>query len=280
MLSVGGTLMTSVEQKRAAFRALHAQGCFILPNPWDAGSARMLQSLGFHALASTSAGFAWTTGQPDYRVSRAAVIGHLALMCSAVDLPVNADFESGFAATPEGVAESVRLAIEAGVAGLSIEDRDLERGGLYDAQAAIERLRAARDAIAASGADVMLVARTELLLSEPDEISRAIDSLVAFAQAGADCLYAPGVRKRADIAAMARAVAPKPLNVLAIDPSMTLAELRDLGVRRISVGGSLARVGWAATVAAAKEIRDGSFAALAKGMPSKELNGVFAGFPA
>ena len=270
--------MTTATDKRMAFRALHDEGCFVLPNPWDAGSARMLQHLGFQALASTSAGFAWTIGQPDYHVSRTAVIAHLALICGVVDLPVNADFESGFSATPEGVAESVRLAIEAGVAGLSIEDRDLERGGLYDTRAAIERLRAAQAAIGDSGA--MLVARTELLLIDPDAVARATDSLVAFADAGADCLYAPGVRKRADIAAMARAVAPKPLNVLAIDPTMTLTELRDLGVRRISVGGSLARVAWAATVAAAKEIHGGSFGVLAQGMPGKEINGVFAGFPA
>lgn len=271
--------MTTTEEKRAVFRALHAQGCFILPNPWDAGSARMLQNLGFKALASTSSGFAWTAGRPDYGVNRAAALAHLKVLCRAVDLPVNADFESGFAATPEGVAESVRLAVETGVAGLSIEDRDLERGGrLYDTPAAIERLRAARAAIEASGADVLLVARTEALLEEPDAITRAIDSLVAFAEAGADCLYAPGVRKRADIEAMTRAVAPKPLNVLAIDPTMTLAELGDLGVRRISVGGALARVGWAATVAAARKIAEGSFAPLAQGMPSKELNGLFAGF--
>lgn len=267
--------MTSTREKRAAFRVLHAEGCFVIPNPWDAGSARMLQHLGFKALASTSAGFAWTAGQPDYRVSRAAALAHLTLLSAAVDLPVNADFESGFAATPEGVAESVRLAVEAGVSGLSIEDRDLERGRLYDTAAAIERLRAARSTIA----DALLVARTEILLIEPDEITRAIDSLVAFADAGADCLYAPGVRKRDDIAAMARAVAPKPLNVLAIDPTMTLAELTDLGVRRISVGGSLARVGWAATVAAAEEMMGGSFLPLANGMPSKELNGVFTRFP-
>ena len=268
--------MTSTTDKRKAFRALHAEGCFVIPNPWDAGSARMLQHLGFKALASTSAGFAWTAGQPDYRVSRAAALAHLALLSAAVDLPVNADFEAGFAATPEGVGESVRLAVEAGVAGLSIEDRDIERGRLYDTAAALERLHAARSTIA----DALLVARTEILLIEPDEIKRATDSLVAFADAGADCLYAPGVRKREDIAAMARAVAPKPLNVLAIDPTMTLAELSDLGVRRISVGGSLARVGWAATVAAAREMLNGSFAPLANGMPSKEINGVFAGFPA
>lgn len=271
--------MTTTEEKRAVFRALHAEGCFILPNPWDAGSARMLQSLGFKALASTSSGFAWTAGRPDYGVNRASALAHLNLLCRAVDLPVNADFESGFGATPEEVAESVRMAIETGVAGLSIEDRDLERGGrLYDAPTAIERLRAARAEIATSGAEVMLVARTELLLDEPDAVTRAIDSLVAFAAAGADCLYAPGVRNRPDIEAMARAVAPRPLNVLALDPTMTLAELGDLGVRRISVGGALARVGWAATVAAAREIATGSFAPLAKGLPSKELNVLFAGF--
>ena len=232
-------------QKRATFRALHKTGCFVLPNPWDVGSAKLLQHLGFAALASSSAGFAWTLGKPDHLVTRDEIISHLAALCAAVDLPVNADFESGFAAEPEGVAESVKLALDAGVAGLSIEDLD-EKGGFYDTALAIERLRAAGATMEGTGA--VLVARTELMLADPDALKPAIDRLVAFADAGADCLFAPGVKKPDDIATMVRAVAPKPLNVLAVNPAMTLAQLADLGVRRISVGGSLARVAFGALV--------------------------------
>src|SRR5918996_670891 len=239
----------TVAEKRAGFRALHQQGCFVLPNPWDVGSARMLQHLGFAALASTSAGYAWTTGRPDYAVTRADVLQHLTSLCEAVDLPVNADFESGFASEPEGVAASVGLAIRTGVAGLSIEDRDLDGPGLYDKALAVERIRAARAAIDQSGEDVILVARTEGLLSDPGALKPAIDKLVAFAEAGADCLYAPGVSGKEDIAAMVRAVAPKPLNVLVMGPEIGVAEFADLGVRRISVGGALARVAWAAVLA-------------------------------
>ena len=268
--------MSTPAVKRSAFRALHTQGCFVLPNPWDVGSARMLEHLGFLALASTSSGFAWTHGRRDYNVARADVLAHLAELSAAVSVPINADFESGFAKDAEGVAESVRLAIEAGVSGLSIEDRDLEGRRLYDLPVALDRLRAARQAIEASGADVILVARTELLLDDPTQVATAIDKLVAFAAAGADCLYAPGVRKPEDIRSMARAVAPKPLNVLAFDPATTLAEYADLGVRRVSVGGGLAKIGWSAVVAAGRELHAGSFAALGQGMPSRELNGMFA----
>lgn len=271
-------MTVSTAEKRARFRALHQEGCFVLPNPWDVGSARMFQHLGFSALASTSSGYAWTIGRPDYAVTRADAVGHLQALSQAVDLPVNADFESGFAADPEGVATSVRLAIEVGVAGLSIEDRDLENDRLYDAPMAIERLQAARRAIDGAGGDTILVARTEGLLIDPSALSPAIDKLVAFAAAGADCLYAPGVRGKDAIAAMVRAVAPKPLNVLIMDPAVTLAELADLGVRRISVGGGLARVGWAATIAAAKGIREGSFAALGGGMAGSELDRIFGAF--
>ena len=267
--------MADVSEKRASFRALHEEGCFALPNPWDVGSARMLEHLGFKALASTSSGFAWTIGRPDYGVRRESALAPLAALCKGVDLPVNADFESGFGATPEGVAESVRLAVQAGVSGLSIEDRNLQAGGaLYDRSTALERLRVARAAMEGSGA--VLVARTEILLDDPTQVSAAIDSLVAFADAGADCLYAPGVRKPDDIRAMVQAVAPKPLNVLALDLAIPLAQYADLGVRRVSVGGALARVGWAATLAAAQGILGGSFAALATGAPSRELNGMFA----
>jgi 2-methylisocitrate lyase-like PEP mutase family enzyme len=266
----------TVADKRARFRALHEQGCFVLPNPWDVGSARMLEHLGFAALASTSSGFAWTTGRPDNAVTCADVLYHLKSLCDAVDLPVNADFESGFAADPEGVAANVGLAIQTGVAGLSIEDRDLEAPlGLYDTAFAMERIRAARAAIDQSGENVILVARTEGLLSDPTAVKPAIDKLVAFAEAGADCLYAPGVRDKADIAALVRAVAPKPLNVLAMGPGLSVAELAELGVRRISVGGALARVAWAAMRTAAEQIKAGSFDGLGGGMPGKKLNDIF-----
>ena len=269
---------TTTVEKRARFRALHESGCFVLPNPWDAGSARLLQHLGFEALASTSSGFAWTTGRPDYGVTRDSVLSHLSTLSHAVDLPINADFESGFASDPAGVADSVRRAIQTGVAGLSIEDRDVANGRLYAKAAALERLRAAREAIDQSRENVMLVARTEILLDEPDALSEAIDKLVVFAEAGADCLYAPGVRKREDIRAIVQAVAPKPVNVLVMDPAMPLAEFAELGVRRVSVGGSLARVAWAAAVAAAKSMKEGSFKPLAEGMSSRELNTIFGGF--
>ncbi|HEY2514590.1 MAG TPA: isocitrate lyase/phosphoenolpyruvate mutase family protein [Polyangiaceae bacterium] len=270
----------SVADKRAAFAALHESGCFVLPNPWDVGSARLLQSLGFAAVATTSSGFAWTTGRPDYAVTRAGVLEHLQAMCAAIDLPVNADFESGFSAEAQGVAESVTMAIGTGVAGLSIEDRSVEAPfGLYDKARAAERVRAARAAIDRTKEKVILVARTEGLLSDPTRVTEAIDKLVAFAEAGADCLYAPGVKHKEDIAAMVRAVAPKPVNFLAsINPSLSLAELEDLGVRRISVGGALARVAWRAIEEAAEEMRAGSFQGLTRSMPGDALNELFGRF--
>jgi 2-methylisocitrate lyase-like PEP mutase family enzyme len=268
--------MATVEEKRAAFRALHAQGCFALPNAWDVGSAKLLQHMGFKAIASTSSGFAWTQGRSDYGVTREAALAHLAALSAGVDVPVNADFEAGFADDADGVGESVRLALEAGVAGLSIEDFDAQRGKLFDEPTARARIVAARRAVDAAGGDAILVARAETLLHVPDTLTAAIDRLVAFAALGADCLYAPGVRRREDIATMVRAVAPKPLNVLALDPAITLAEYADLGVRRVSVGGALARVGWAAVLTAAREISQGSFAGLAAGASSKEVQAAFA----
>jgi 2-methylisocitrate lyase-like PEP mutase family enzyme len=269
----------TVAEKRTRFRALHQHGCFVLPNPWDLGSARLLQHLGFVALASTSSGYAWSTGRPDYGVSRDDVLGHLGSLCDSVDLPVNADFESGFAADPEGLAANLGLAIETGVAGVSVEDRELEPPfGLYEKAFAVERIRAARSAIDQSGADVILVARTEGLLSDPTAIKPVIDKLIAFAEAGADCLYAPGVRDKGDIAAMVRAVAPKPLNVLAMAPGLNVASLAELGVRRISVGGALARVAWTAMLATAEAIKAGSFDGLAGATPGDHLNDIFGGF--
>jgi 2-methylisocitrate lyase-like PEP mutase family enzyme len=266
----------SVAEKRASFRQLHASGCFVLPNPWDVGSARLMQHLGFKAVASTSSGFAWTTGRPDYGVNRSDVLHHLSLMTSAIDLPVNADFESGFAEDPEGVAESVALAIDTGVAGLSIEDRDIGADDkLYDLEIALERLHAARMAIDRSRQGVILVARTEGLLIDPRAVKAAIHRLVAFAEAGADCLYAPGVIDKDDIAAMVRAVAPKPLNVLMMRPGYSVSELADLGVRRISVGGALARVALGATITAAEQMRAGSFDGLGAAMQGGPLNDIF-----
>ncbi|MEP6861043.1 MAG: isocitrate lyase/phosphoenolpyruvate mutase family protein [Deltaproteobacteria bacterium] len=263
--------------KRAAFRALHQTGCFVIPNPWDIGSGRLLQHMGFKALASTSAGLAWSLGRADNTITRADVLEHLTALSAAVDLPVNADFESGFAKEPTGVAESVRLAVATGVAGLSIEDREVDAPfGLYDQPFAVERIRAAKAAIAATGQDVLLVARTEGLLRDPKAVKPAIDKLVAFAEAGADVLFAPGVRDKADIATMVRAVAPKPLNVVISWPGITVAELAALGVRRISVGGSLARVAWNAVIGAAEQLAAGSFEAFAA-PPSKKLNEIFAG---
>ena len=270
--------MVTVTEKRARFRALHQSGCFVLPNPWDAGSARLLQYLGFEALASTSAGHAWTIGKPDYATSCEEVLAHLAQLCASTDLPVNADFESGFTDEPDKLAANVGRAIGTGVAGLSIEDTKVEGRGLHDKASAVARIKAARSAIDASGQDVLLVARAEILLHDPARISEAIDKLVAFAAAGADCLYAPGLNKRDDIITLVKAVSPKPVNILMWGPGLTFQELADLGVRRISVGGALARVAWGAVMKAAEEIRAGRFDALAMGGPSKPMNEIFSAY--
>jgi 2-methylisocitrate lyase-like PEP mutase family enzyme len=263
-----------VAQKRARFAALHDSGCFVLPNPWDIGSARMLQHMGFAALASTSSGFAWTLGKADYATTLEETLAHLAALSASDALPVNADFQSGFAGAPEGVAANVARALETGVAGLSIEDTRVDGPGLYDLPLAVERVRAAKAVTARHGA--VLVARAEILLHDPSQVTAAIDRLVAFAEAGADCLYAPGVTAKADIAAMVKAVAPRPVNILMWGPDHTVAGLADLGVRRISVGGSLARVAWKAMREAAGQIRDGSFAGLAAAESGRTLNGIFA----
>jgi 2-methylisocitrate lyase-like PEP mutase family enzyme len=204
------------------------------------------------------------------------VLAHLTALCAAVDLPVNADFESGFAHEPEALAVNVGLVIRTGVAGFSIEDRNPDNGNLYDAVLAMDRIRGARTAIDSSGEDVLLVARTEGLLSDPAAVGVAIDRLVAFADAGADCLYAPGVKHKTDIAAMVRAVAPKPLNVLVTGPGLGMAELADLGVRRISIGGALARTAWGAVIRAAEQMKAGSFEGLAGAASGKALNEIFA----
>jgi 2-methylisocitrate lyase-like PEP mutase family enzyme len=273
----------SLSQKRTAFRALHEKGCFTIPNPWDIGTARLLQSLGFEALATTSTGMAWSLGRPDYDVKLENVLRHLSELCNAVDVPVNADFESGFGKTAEDVADNVKSAISTGVAGLSIEDRvvgDLEK--LYDTKEAVNRIRAARNAINATGEDVLLVARTEGLLIG-GTVSAAIDKLVALAEAGADCLYAPGIgmaglSSKEDVVSLVKAVAPKPVNVLVTGPGISTAEFADLGVRRLSVGGALAQVALGALWKAAQELKSGSADGLTIGIPGAELTKLFARF--
>lgn len=241
-------------QRRAAFRALHAEGCFVLPNPWDAGGAKRLERLGFKALASTSAGMAWALGKSDGEVTCDEVIAHLSMLCAATDLPVNADFEDGFGETPAEVAKSVTLAIEAGVAGLSIED--WSGAALYELPTAVDRLKAARAAIDASGRDVMLVGRTEGYLRGRRDLTPTLERLRAYADAGADCLYAPAVTEPAEIRAIVEAVAPKPVNVLLWGDHMTVDSLAKLGVRRVSTGGALAAAAWASFDATAKRLME------------------------
>lgn len=279
---------TSPAEKRRAFRKLHESGCFIIPNPWDPGSARYLQSLGFKALASTSSGAAWSQGHPDNGLSRGQVLEHLRLMAAATDLPLNADFENGFASDAAGVGESVRLAIETGVAGVSIEDsiaardrsgdsRSLGNEPLFPLEMAVERMRAARRAIDAAGGDVMLIGRAECFLVGLPDIELTVERLKAYADAGADCLYAPGIKTAAQIRAVVEAVRPKPVNLLVGAPGdLSLSQIADLGVRRVSVGGALARAAWAGFMSAARDMAEhGSFAGLAGAASHQSLNALF-----
>ncbi|BEP46553.1 MULTISPECIES: isocitrate lyase/PEP mutase family protein [Variovorax] len=271
----------TVAQKRAEFRALHEQGCFAIPNPWDKGSARYLQGLGFKALATTSSGHAWSLGLADGGQSRDTMLAHLRDIVGATDLPVNADFENGFAADVEGVAESVRLAIETGVAGLSIEDSTGDAANpLFEIGVAVERLRAARRAIDAAGGDTLLVGRAENFFVGRPDLDDAIARLKAYAEAGADCLYAPGIRTREQIAAVVAAVAPKPVNLLIGWASeLSMQDIAALGVRRVSVGGALARAAWGgfdrAARALAEQGRFGGFEGAASGA---DLDGFFGRF--
>jgi 2-methylisocitrate lyase-like PEP mutase family enzyme len=273
-------MVRAIAEKRADFRALHQQGCFVLPNPWDIGSARFLEGLGFQALATTSSGFSWSQGRADGAMSRDRILAHLHELVEATDLPVNADFENGFGADPHGVAESVRLAIEAGVAGLSIEDSTGDAADpLFTVDVAVERLRAARQAIDASGADVLLVGRAENFFVGRPDLDDAIVRLTAYANAGADCLYAPGITTREQIAAVVTAVAPRPVNLLVGGPSeLTMQDIADLGVRRVSVGGALARAAWGAAIRAARTLAGGRFDGFADAAPAAELNAFFEPF--
>jgi 2-methylisocitrate lyase-like PEP mutase family enzyme len=263
--------------KRATFRKLHEKRCFIIPNPFDVGSAIALQQLGFKALASTSAGFAWTIGKADNHVTVDEVCDHLSAICAAVDVPVNADFEGGFAVEPEDVATNVRRAVKTGVAGLSIEDStgNKERP-LFEINLAVERIKAARKAIDADNSGVLLTARCEGFLVGVPNLGVVLDRLQAFSDAGADCIYAPGIKTREEIAAVVKQAHPKPVNLLIGASSLSLQQAGELGVRRISVGGSLARSAWGGFMKAAKEMADkGTFGELASGYPGGELNKMF-----
>ena len=270
----------NVATYRAAFRKLHESGCFVIPNPWDVGSARYLRHLGFKALATTSSGFAFSRGMPDTgAVTRDMVLGHVAEIVAAGGLPVNADFQAGYSHSPDGVAENVRLCVETGVAGLSIEDSTGDESRpLYELSLAVERIQAAREAIDASGTGVLLTGRAECyLVDHPDSLGESIRRLQAYAEAGADVLFAPGPRERDAIKAIVRAVAPKPVNVLmSSNAGMRVSELAELGVRRISVGSALARAAWAGFIRAARKIAgEGSFAGFDGAVPFDELESFF-----
>jgi 2-methylisocitrate lyase-like PEP mutase family enzyme len=263
---------------RERFHTLHEAGCFVIPNPWDIGSAKLLAQMGFPAVATTSAGFAWSIGRSDNQVTLAQALRHIDELSAAVDVPVNADFEGGFAVEPEGVAANVAAAAKTRVAGLSIEDSTGDPANpLHEIGLAVERIRAARGAIDANNSGVLLVGRSEGFICGRPDLAETIRRLVAYADAGADCLYAPGLASVADVKAVVAAVAPKPVNVLVSKPWTTLAEMRDAGVRRISVGGALARAAWTGFFEAAEEMRtQGTFTALGRAVNGDRLDGGFA----
>lgn len=269
--------MTSPGEKVEAFHRLHADGCFVMPNPWDVGSAIAFEKMGFKALATTSAGFAWTIARPDNGIRRDEALEHLAEIAGAVAVPVNADFEDGFAREPDGVATNVKLAAATGIAGLSIEDSTGDVAEpLYPIEFAAERIRAARAAIDESGTRVVLTGRSEGFVAGRPDLAETTRRLAAYAEAGADCLYAPGISTADEVSAIVAAVAPKPINLLVNKPFITVADAAALGVRRISLGGTLARVGWAAVLAAANEIAtEGTFSRLADLPGNSDLDSLF-----
>ena len=269
----------AVAERRRAFHALHQSGCFVIPNPWDRGSAVLLEQLGFRALATTSSGFAWTLGRCDNHVTLEEALTYVDGVAHAVDVPVSADLESGFAVEPDAVAVNVRAAARTAIAGLSIEDSTgSEDEPLFEYALAVDRIRAARHAIDADASGVLLTARSEGFIAGRPDLDETIRRLIAYAEAGADCLYAPGVRSLDHISAIVKAVNPKPVNVLVGSDFATVAQLAALGVRRISVGGALARTAWTGAIQAAIEIAErGTFTALGKAIPSSEMEKRFAG---
>jgi methylisocitrate lyase len=260
-----------------AFRELHQTGCFVIPNPWDIGSARILEQLGFRALATTSSGFAWSLGRKDNSVRLDEALAHLRAISAAVAIPVNADFEGGFAIEPEAVAANVTAATATGIAGVSIEDSTGNPARpLFDFELAVERVFAARRAIDESGTGVLLTARSEGFIVGRPDLDETIRRLKAFAEVGADCLYAPGIKTTEEITAVVKAVAPKPVNMLVNSGFATVAELTSIGVRRISVGGALARAAWAGFLGAAREIAEhGTFTELNRAVSSRDLQQYF-----
>lgn len=275
------TKTPSPSDKRRAFRDLHKSGCFVIPNPWNVGSARYLEGLGFKALATTSSGHAHSQGLPDGAQSMQVVLDHYAELAAAVSIPLNADFENGFAHDPDGVAENVARCVATGVAGLSIEDfSGDESKPIYEFDHAVARVKAARAAIDKSGDDVVLTGRAEGFLHGRPDLDDAIKRLKAYLDAGADCLYVPLIKTREQIAAVVKAVAPKPVNFLNAAPfGFTVKDLEDLGVRRISVGGTLARVAMNAFAKSAREIAEtGKFDSFAGIMSNADFNTFFAGY--
>jgi len=270
--------MPSTAEKRQTYRKLHQSGCFVIPNPWDVGSARYLQHLGFKALASTSAGYAFAQGLPDNAVGLDMMLAHLKELCAATDVPVNADFEGGYADDPDGVAKNVKLCVATGVAGLSIEDSTGDKAKpLYDFDLSVARVRAARKAIDAAGGDTVFTARSECFLVGVQDINEVLKRVKAYAEAGADAIYAPAIRTREHIEAVVKAVAPKPVNLLyPSGTGFTVADIAGMGVRRISVGGTLARVAWGALARSAKQmLNDGKFDTFADAFPHPEINAFF-----
>ncbi|KRA32468.1 MULTISPECIES: isocitrate lyase/PEP mutase family protein [unclassified Nocardioides] len=261
--------MSAYDERVLAFRDLHASGCFVMPNPWDIGSARVLEQLGFPALATTSAGAAWTLGLADNELSLEQALDHLRAIAGAVTIPVNADFQGGFAVEPEGVAANVKLAAATGIAGLSIEDSSMDADEpLFDFDLSVERIRAARQAIDESGTGVVLTGRSEGFVAGRPDIEETIRRLRAYADAGADCLYAPRIERIEDIKAVVAAVAPKPVNLLINAPFITVAEAADLGIRRISVGGTLAKTAWSGFLDAARELADAGTVSTFQALPN------------
>jgi len=259
------------------FSELHASGCFVIPNPWDLGSARLLEQMGFKALATTSSGMAWSMGKSDNHVTLVDVLAHLRVIAGGVGIPVNADFEGGLAIEADGVAANVTAAVATGIAGISIEDSTGDPSNpLFDFALSVERVRAARQAIDQSGTGVWLTARSEGFIVGRPDLTETLRRVTAYAGAGADCLYAPGLRSFADIKAIVAAVAPKPVNVLMGSDFATVAQLADIGVRRISVGGALARTAWTGFLQAAREIAEqGTFAGLTRAISFAEINNAF-----
>jgi 2-methylisocitrate lyase-like PEP mutase family enzyme len=276
-MSAGEGLPTSVPDVYARFAALHRAGCFVMPNPWDPGSLHVLVGLGFPAVATTSSGWAWSRGRPDNAQGLDAALDHLREMASLSPVPVNGDFEGGFAIEPDGVATNVARAAATGVAGLSIEDASGDGAQpLFDFDLSVERVGAAREALDAAGSRVLLTARSEGFIVGRPDLAETLRRLEAYAAAGADCLYAPGIRTREQIDAVVRAVRPKPVNVLVGGDFLTVEELAVLGVRRISVGGALARAAWTGFMAAAREMAEqGTFSRLGQARPFAEVNGWF-----